>query len=129
MNASEVCMQQSLSLCVQEIADVIGRERALYLIGQLPRIHIASRQYSKVILYVPKRLTPEHALIKILGRDDADKLVNAFGGENLHPGNCEYLYRDFLHRTIKRMRGEGVRTRDIAALLGMSERNVTRHKL
>lgn len=116
-----------LPRCIQEIAGVIGRERALYLIGQLPRIRIESKQWSKAILYVPKRLKVDDTLVRILGWNDATKMVNTFGGEMLHPGNCDYVYRAFLHRSINRMFTEGMSVKAIAELLELSERTVKRH--
>ena len=112
---------------VQEIADVIGRERALFLIGQLPKLWVPSQQYHKVILYVPKRLKPNENLVQILGWNDASKMVKHFGGEMLHPANCEYIYRRFIHRSIMRMHCEGMSAKDIAELLDVSERTVKRH--
>lgn len=113
---------------VQEIADVIGRERALYLIGQLPKLWVPSQKYHKVILYVPKRINPRDPLVKILGWVDANKMVSHFGGEMLHPANCEYIYRRYVHRSIRRMSEQGVSTKEIAALLDVSERTVMRHE-
>lgn len=112
---------------VQEIADVIGSERALFLIGQLPKLWVPSQQYHKVILYVPKRIRPNDPLVKILGWSDASKMVQHFGGEMLHPANCEYIYRHFIHRSIKRMHREGMDAKAIAELLDVSERTVKRH--
>lgn len=112
---------------VQEIADVIGRERALFLIGQLPKLWVPSQQYHKVILYVPKRIKPSDPLVRILGWNDASKMVQHFGGEMLHPANCEYIYRKFIHRSITRMHNEGMDAKAIAELLDVSERTVKRH--
>lgn len=112
---------------VQEIADVIGRDRALLLIGQLPKLWVPSQQYHKVILYVPKRLKPDDTLVKILGWNDASLMVKHFGGEMLHPANCEYIYRRFIHSSIQRMHSEGMEAKAIAELLDVSERTVKRH--
>lgn len=112
--------------CVQEIADVIGRERALYLIGKLPRVRIESKQWSKSILYVPKRLTFDHILTKILGWNDATKLVNVFGGEILHPGNCDYIYRNFLRESIRKMAADGMTPKQLSELFNLSDRTIKR---
>ena len=116
-----------LTQTVQEIADVIGRERALYLIGKLPTTRVQSRGYDKVLLYVPKSLTFDHVLTKILGWNDASKLVSVFGGELIQVSNCEYIYRAFLHRSIKTLKASGMTTKQIAELLSLSERTVARH--
>ncbi|EGO80860.1 hypothetical protein, partial [Xylella fastidiosa] len=82
-----------LPASVQELADVIGRKQALTLIGQLPRTYPKGRRSGKVILYVPKALSPHHRLVSILGWEDAQKLVDVFGGEILQPANCNYIAR------------------------------------
>lgn len=111
---------------VQEIADVIGRERALYLVGQLPRCHPASRRAEAVVVYVPtlKRLKPDHMLVKILGWNDAAKICHAFGGEVLQPGNCRDLYRKFRDESVLRMRLQGVPVSVIADWMGITQQHV-----
>lgn len=98
---------------VQDIADVIGRERALYLIGQLPRVVVRDVRYpaaerEQVVLYVPRVLRPDHRLVAILGWDDAERLARVFGGELLKPGNCAQLYRAHRDQAIMRLLAEGV---------------------
>ncbi|HDR9259609.1 TPA: hypothetical protein QDB21_005631 [Burkholderia vietnamiensis] len=75
---------------VQEIADVIGREKALHLIRSLPT-YVAGKpgkRCTRVMLYVPQRLRMDHPLVQILGFEDAAKMVDNFGGECLQPANC-----------------------------------------
>lgn len=111
---------------VQEIANIIGTERALYLIGQLPkcRAGVPGKQSTRVIMYVPKTLKPDDRLVKILGWQDAAKLVNAFSGEIMQPANCADIYRDFRDRSIIRFSGEGMKPQAIADLLGVSGTHV-----
>lgn len=109
---------------VQEIADVIGRERALFLIGKLPKCYSGPRKWPQVILYVPKRLTFDHPLVEILGWADAQKLVQAFPGEILHPASCAGIYREFRDENILRLVGEGLPTMMIAEWFGVSDRHV-----
>lgn len=116
---------------VQEIADVIGRERALFLIGQLPRCSPPSTRTNKggeqrVILYVPneRRLKPDHQLVRILGWNDAAKLCRAFGGEILQPGNCQEIYRRFRDVSIVRLVGEGVPIKMVAEWMQVTDRHV-----
>ncbi len=117
-----------LPASAQEIADVIGRERALYLIGQLPRSYQtrkASKQTSwHVILYVPKVLKPDHPLVRVLGWQDAKLLVDAFGGEILNPAGCQEVYRAFRDQAIIRMSQEGMKPKEVAELMGCSDRHV-----
>lgn len=120
---------------VQEIADVIGRERTLFLIGQLPRCmvrdnpshgvkHRAGGVSERVMLYVPKVLKPDHNLVRILGWHEAQALVAAFGGEMLAPGNCREVYRVFRDGHIARLVGEGVPHAMVADWFGVSEKLV-----
>lgn len=117
---------------VQEIADVIGRERALYLIGQLPSFTVRDERRpaavrTKIILYVPKTLKPTCDLVRIIGWNDASKLVKHFGGELLYPGTCAELHRRFMIATVIRMVSEGMNHKTIARNLDISERTVKRY--
>lgn len=114
-----------LPATVQEIADVIGHERALLLIGQLPRCY-SPHHGAQVILYVPTlpRLKPSHDLVRILGWDDAVKMCTAFGGEILKPANCAGLYRDFRDKHITRLLMEGVSVQMVAEWFRVSDRHV-----
>jgi hypothetical protein len=78
----------------------------------------------RVIMYVPKRLDFEHQLVRILGWQDAQKLVNAFGGEILCPANCAAVYRPFRDEHIVRLVSEGVPTTTVAEWFSVSERQV-----
>lgn len=114
-----------LPASVQEIAEVIGRDRALFLIGQLPRFKRDDvRGGEQVILYVPRGLKPDHYLVRILGWPDAQRMVDYFGGELLKPGNCCEVYRPFRDQAIRQMRDDGVPIQMIAEWFGMTERRV-----
>lgn len=111
---------------VQEIADVIGRERALYLVGRLPRCTTRDKRYpgatqSHVMLYVPtvSRLPLDHQLVQILGYLDAVKLCQHFGGEILQPASCIEIYRRYRDEQIARMAGEKMTPSQIAAIMCM----------
>lgn len=108
---------------VREIADVIGDERALYLIGKLPKA-MAKNGWNQVSLYVPKRLDFGHQLVRILGWTDANKLVRAFGGEILHPASCAHVYREFRDENMVRLVSEGVPCRMVAEWFGVNVRLV-----
>lgn len=113
---------------VQEIADVIGRERALFLIGKLPRCVAGApgKQSSRVILYVPtaQRLPADHELVRILGWNDAVKLCKAFGGEILQPANCAEIYRRYRDDQILRMAADGQNAAYIAATVSVTPHHV-----
>ena len=108
----------------QEIADVIGREAALRLIGQAHRYRPPSRGAEFVTIYVPRDLRPDHPLVRVLGIGPAKALVEAFGGMILMPGNCAHLYRAHRDRSLARLLSQGLAPRMLAAWLAVSERRV-----
>ncbi len=113
----------------QEIANVIGREQALYLIGQLPHVYTADPRWpaaknKTTILYVPKRLNVRDKLVQILGWTDAMKLVREFGGMLIHPANCMNVYRPFRDKNIARLRAEGLSAKIVAEWFDVTERHV-----
>lgn len=103
---------------VMEIAEVIGRDKALHLIGSLPRS--GSRSW-RVCIYIPKeRLPKEHKLVQILGWDDACKLSEAFAGEILQPSNCRSIARTVRDRRIREMARDGISLDEIGANVDLS---------
>lgn len=112
-----------LPASVQEIVDVIGRDRALYLVGRLPAA--GGRSWRRV-LYVPKRLDTDtgRKLVEMVGREDAEKLRRHFGGEILQPGNCGNILRAYCQREVRRMADQGCAPADIAEVVGLSEYRV-----
>ena len=111
---------------VQEIADVIGRETALFLIGQLPTCYAGNdgKRSTRVILYVPKRLSPNHRLVRILGWHVAAQLVEGFGGEILQPANCQEVYRRFRDGEARRLIADGLSATHLAEVMAVSERHI-----
>lgn len=108
---------------VQEIADVIGSEAALYLVGRLP-VNKHKDGTTRPMLYVPKRLRADHRLVEILGMEKAQKLVQQFPGAVLYPANCREVYVRFRDREILRMHNQGMATREIADIIEVGERTV-----
>lgn len=118
-----------LPASVQEIADVIGRERALFLVGQLPRYYRRDTRWpsaktGELILYVPKRMTDSHKLAALLGWQDAQKLVRAFGGEILKPASCAEIYRPFRDAGAVAMVAAGESVAVVAALMGVCRKHI-----
>lgn len=113
---------------IHSIAEVIGRENALYLVGKLPRFTPKSRKCERVLLYVPmaKNLKPNHQLVDILGWHAAIKLCEAFGGEVIDPGVCSHVYQGFRDESIAKLVEEGVPTPMIAEWFAMTDRHVRR---
>ena len=102
---------------VQEIADVIGREKALAFIGQLPT---SGKRSWRLCIYIPKRLPADHRLVHMLGWHDAKRMVDAFSGMILQPSNCRFLQWQFVHREIVRLHSEGVPIAEIADIVERS---------
>ena len=107
---------------VSEIAEVVGREKALALIGSLPQA--GSRSW-RVCLYVPKQLTTiEHPLVRSLGWNDANRLVWAFSGMILQPSNCRFLARELRLRVVWQMSRDGHSLAEIAQGVDLSQARV-----
>lgn len=117
-------MPAKLPKSVQEIADVIGRDLALHLVACLPRAYSVGHAGGQVILYVPKRISPDHKLVSLIGWNAAERLTRIFGGEILQPATCAHLYRDFRDENIRRLLLEGHAVELIAEWFGVSERHV-----
>jgi hypothetical protein len=125
----------NLPRSVQEIADVVGEEKALFLIGKLPRCHTPGKSgrswdsgkrvgAERVVMYVPKRLDLDHQLVRILGYVNAQKLVDAFGGEIMCPATCASIYKPFRDEHIVRVIQEGVPVNMAADWFQVSERHI-----
>lgn len=111
---------------VQEVADVIGRERALYLVGRLPRTVQTKRDgrtRHRIFLYVPKRLPVDHQLVKLVGWPDAAALVREFGGMILNLESCHQMAREFRNKALRRM-ASTASVAALAVLFDMTEKNV-----
>lgn len=106
---------------IEDIAEVIGRDRAIYFVGQLQQ---SGRRSWRRCVYIPKKIEPDHQLVKILGWRDAERLVRVFGGMILQPSNCLVLFRDFRRSEILRRGEAGEEPRQIAKSLGISVRHV-----
>lgn len=102
---------------VAEIAEVLGREKALSFIGQLPT---SGTRAWRVCVYIPKRLPLDHKLVDMLGWHDATRLCEAFSGMILQPSNCRFLHRHHRNREIRRMDAEGMPVTDIADVVELS---------
>lgn len=105
---------------------MIGRERALYLVGALPRAYLGPANGSRVNLYVPATLKPSHPLVALLGWPDAMKLVAHFGGEILYPSKCDEIIRAHRDDSIRRLHAEGMTTTELSEWFSLDSRHVRR---
>lgn len=113
----------------QEIADVIGRDATLRLIGKLPRCLMRDKRYpaatvQRVMLYVPASLPADHQLVRMIGYPAAKRLSDAFGGEILYPAACNEVYRAWRDKEIFRMAEEGLSAVQIADVVGLTDSRV-----
>lgn len=91
---------------VQEVADAIGREKALELIGKIkPSYHPSHPNERRLYLYVPTlaNLKPDHALVRMIGYPSAEKLSLRFGSELLKLATCENVVRAHRNKEIAEM--------------------------
>lgn len=122
-NALTVVERLPLPGTAGDLAKVIGRDKTLFLIGQLKP---AGNRSWRRAFYVPATLPKGHWLEKLLGEDLARKLCREFGGLILQPSNCQFLRQDFLRRSVHRLDAAGRHKRDIARTLECSERYVVK---
>lgn len=106
---------------VQQIADVIGRDKALRLVRELPRCGSRSRRRN---LYIPTadNLRDDHKLIGLVGKEDALALTEALGGQTIQPALCRYMERAMANRRILALRDLGRSVAEIAAELQVTEK-------
>lgn len=121
-----------LPATVREVAEVLGRRRALELAGMVcppadPEQRGDSTRGRQGCLYVPKSLASQRGpsrLVDLLGADDADRLIRAFGGEILWFGPCNGIVLRHRNNAIWRRLAEGARPVVVAAEFGVCERLV-----
>lgn len=115
----------TLPLIVQEIADAIGREAALYLVGHHLRWDGRGQRGKAGNLYVPQTLTPNHRLVALLGWTSATALVAGFGGEIIHLSSCRGVVQRFRESEIRRLASAGIANdNELADWFGITKRHV-----
>ena len=106
---------------VAEIAEVIGHDKALDFVRQIPRS--GSRRW-RACVYIPKRLPADHPLVHMVGWEDASKLVYAFSGMILQPSRLEGMEHAHRNQQIVRAADEGVPIDEIADVYELSRYRV-----
>lgn len=119
----EEVAEKELPFSVQEVADVIGRQKALHLIG---RLHCKSTngRRQKYKLHVPKHAKPHFNLSKIIGLDDAKAMSKEFAGITLHLAGCAEIIRDFRNQGIENAIKRNIPTKMIASWFGVTTRQI-----
>lgn len=114
---------------LRSIAEVIGRQNALYLVSQCPRYKTEKRAgQGQLFLYVPtlKRLEMNHFLVKTLGYLDAEKLSKEFGGELLVLAQCKQIILKARDDGIREMIRRGFNVTELANIFNVTERIVSK---
>lgn len=110
---------------VREIADVIGRDDALFLTGHYIKWDQKRPGRARSgCVYIPKRLKPGHRLVELVGQEKAEALVRAFGGEILQLGCCSGILQRFRMAEVRRMAANDMSHAEIAEIIGISRRHV-----
>jgi hypothetical protein len=110
------------------VADVIGVERALYLVANWRRTNIANSKHygERICIYVPATLPVDHELVRVMGWNDAQKLVQAFRGEILQLSTCADVFKAWRNDAIAHLHKTGVPSKKIAEHFKISPRTVER---
>lgn len=112
---------------VRTLADVIGREKALYLAGHFLcwDYEPGRRQGMSGCVYIPKRLgVAGRRLVELVGANDAARLVRELGGMLIYLSACKAVTQRWRAREAARMVREGTQQIEISAVLGVSDRTV-----
>lgn len=112
---------------IRSIAEIIGKQQALFLVSQYPRYKSKKRNgEGQLLLYVPKesRLGFDHKLIDILGYADALKLCKEFGGELLTLSLCKHIILKRRNAGITDMLKQGYSLEQLAVFFNLSTRGV-----
>ena len=121
-------MLDDLPRSVREIAEVIGRDPALRLIGKLPTAYDEKANRKKPIMYVPKAMSLSNKWARFylveLGYDAAMRLVRAFGGEILYPANCRHMESRRRDRDIRSCLRAGEDVDLIATIFNVPRKHV-----
>lgn len=85
--------------------------------------------YGGTHLYVPEKLSERHAIAKAVGLRHAERLVAAHGGGVLFVPDAVSYDRARRDRMVVEGVGQGMGTKQLAALTGLTERRVQQIRL
>ena len=119
-------MDDPLPGSAEELAQAIGRGNAIALLGHVYFSRPVSVRKWRVAFYVPKRIRADHWICEVIGPFASMALAQAFGGSNLQVASCSHLRRAFYKSTAISMHEVGVPKREIAEILGYTERWVSK---
>lgn len=110
-----------LNQTLEEVAFIIGRERALMLVGRLTAT--GSRPW-RVCVYIPKGISPDHRLVRLVGWEDAQALCAHFRGSILELSSGQAIVWSWLQSEVRRLSNEGMGVMEIVDVLAMPARTV-----
>ena len=120
--------QSPLPDSAQIIADIIGREATLDLVGHLVYDHLVHKKRGKCrMLYIPKRrnkLTDDYWLVKVVGLNNAIKLQEYFGGSLLYLAQCKETERGERDHKILNDYRSGLKVNELALKYNLSVRSI-----
>lgn len=123
-----IAQQERLPSSVQEVADVIGREKALELVGKLPSLRRPSGTpgEQRIEVYIPMlcNLKPDHKLVRMIGYAAAERLCHRFSGEILQLATCKGVYRAFRDKAVMRALNDGATEAEASEWFGVSIKTV-----
>lgn len=112
---------------LKSVAEVIGRQNALFLVSQCPRYKVSKRPgQGLVMLYVPQvRNIFNHPLATAVGFDTAYQLSKHFGGELLTFSQCKHIILKHRNQGILQMLQQGYSRDEVAEIFGLTVRAIS----
>lgn len=113
---------------VREIADVIGRESAMALVGRVvkwDRADVTDKRRARCgSVYIPRTLESGCRLLELVDREQAEKLVAALGGAVMKVSVPAKPIREYYRQMARYFRYSGMMPREIAEAMQVSPRQV-----
>jgi hypothetical protein len=124
----------ALAQAYHEVAEVIGWDRTIdfgMTVWETMRPPSRRKKYARDcsgVIYIPQKISEFSGveLVKLVGREDADRLVARFRGTCLWFPNIEAASISHRNRAIARQVAEGRRAAVVACLFDLNERSVRR---
>ena len=106
---------------VQEIAEVVGREKAVRLVeGTRP----SGKRRWRRSLYVPAEMPEGHRIATLIGFEDAARLSFSHGNCILELPACHALRKAYLADYVMRLHDQGAEEAEIAREIGVEKKTV-----
>lgn len=106
--------QDELPASLREIQEMFGSDVAMSI----------KKRFAGIRLFIPKRLSPQHRLISLLGEENARRLSHHFGGETLFIPRDAKSERNRRNREIATRYDAGTPVRMLAQIYKLTERQI-----